>query len=65
MYLKNSQIKLLYEAVLSKLSQTDKATRNYISYQRLLEKLNECVSTGSDYKIESCILSSDSEEIIF
>lgn len=65
MYLKNSQMKLLYEAVLSKLSQTDKATRNYISYQRLLEKLNECISTDSDYKIESCILSSDSEEIIF
>ena len=65
MYLKNSQMKLLYEAVLSKLSQTDKATRNYISYQRLLEKLNECISNGSDYKIESCILSNDSEEIIF
>ena len=65
MYLKNSQMKLLYEAVLSKLSQTDKATRNYISYQRLLEKLNECISNSSDYKIESCILSSDSEEIIF
>lgn len=65
MYLKNSQIKLLYEAVLSKLGQTDKTTRNYISYQRLLEKLNECISTNFDYKIESCILSGDSEEIIF
>lgn len=58
-------MKLLYEAVLTKLSQTDKATRNYISYQRLLEKLNECLASGSDFKIESCILSSDSEEIIF
>lgn len=65
MYLKNSQMKLLYEAVLSKLSQTDKTTRNYISYQRLLEKLNECISASFDYKIESCILSDDSEEIIF
>lgn len=65
MYLKNVQMALLYEAVQDKLNQTDKTTRNYISYQRILEVLKDCISSGSDFKIESCILSNDSEEIIF
>jgi hypothetical protein len=65
MYLKNVQMKLLYEAVQDKLNQTDKTTRNYISYQRLLEVLKDCISKESDFKIESCILSNGSEEIIF
>lgn len=64
-YLKKGQVKLLYSAVYNELQRTDKTTRNYISYQHILEQLKKSIELDMDCKIEPCILSINAEEIIF
>lgn len=52
-------------AVLHELETVDKSTRNYLSYQRLLEIIHSCIESGSDFQLNPCILDINSEEVIF